>query len=160
MSLELKELKELHDKAYQSGQITRERAANDMVFYHVTQWDEGTLSDSQLAYRGEFNILKKAGRDILANLVANPVQVDFEPLNETNDDSAELLDGMYRAMNNHNLSIEAFGNADDECVVCGMGAWELFTEYVTTRTGDESQTIRRRPIIEANNNAYPDPNAK
>jgi hypothetical protein len=160
MSLELEELKELHDKAYQSGQITRERAANDMVFYHVTQWDEGTLSDSQLAYRGEFNILKKAGRDILANLVANPVQVDFEPLNETNDDSAELLDGMYRAMNNHNLSIEAFGNADDECVVCGMGAWELFTEYVTTRTGDESQTIRRRPIIEANNNAYPDPNAK
>jgi hypothetical protein len=160
MTLELEDLKTLHDKAYQSGQIARERAANDMVFYHVTQWDEGTLSESQLAYRGEFNILKKAGRDILANLVANPIQVDFEPVNDTDDDSAELLDGMYRAMNNHNLSIEAFGNADEECVVCGMGAWELFTEYVTTRAGDERQTIRRRPIIEANNNAYPDPNAK
>jgi hypothetical protein len=160
MSLTLAEIKRLHDKAYVAGQITRERAADDMVFYYVTQWDDSILEDSQLAYRGEFNILKKAGREILAGLAANPVQVDFEPKNETREDSGELIDGLYRSSDQHNMSIEAYSNAHQEAVVCGMGAWELFTEYVTTRTGDERQVIKRRPVIEANNNAYPDPNAK
>ena len=35
--LTLKELKTKHDKAYDSGQITRERASDDLVFYYVTQ---------------------------------------------------------------------------------------------------------------------------
>lgn len=160
MTLTLEEIKKYHDKAYVSGQVTRERASNDMVFYHITQWDDGILQESQLAYRGEFNVLKKAGRGIISDLAANPVQVDFEPVNGTDDDSAELLGGLYRASEGHNLSLEAYANADSETVVCGMGAWELFTEYITTRTGDERQTVRRRPIIEANNNAFPDPNAK
>jgi len=86
MPLDLNEIKRLHDKAYQAGQVTRERAASDMVFYYITQWDAELLNDSQLAYRGEFNILKKAGRQILADLSENEVTVDFEPVDETRDD--------------------------------------------------------------------------
>ncbi len=48
MTLDLKELKRLHDKAYSYSQITRERASDDLVFYHVTQWDDGLLAESQL----------------------------------------------------------------------------------------------------------------
>ena len=76
--MDLTELKRLHDKAYTAGQVTRERAADDLVFYWVTQWDDNILADSQLAYRGEFNILRKAGRQILSDLAMNQVQVDFE----------------------------------------------------------------------------------
>ena len=36
--LKLKDLKKLHDKAYQANQITREQASDDLVFYWVTQW--------------------------------------------------------------------------------------------------------------------------
>ena len=88
--LELKELKDLHDKAYTYNQITRERASDDMVFYHVTNWDDSLLGDSQLQYRGEFNILRKAGRQISADLRANPVQVDFEPKAESRQDGADF----------------------------------------------------------------------
>ena len=160
MALELEEIKRLHDKAYQSGQVTRERAADDLVFYWITHWDDNVLQETQLAYRGEFDILRKAGRGILADLASNPVQVDFEPIDEDRDDAADVLDGLYRSDDNRNTSIEAFVNAQQEAVVCGMGAWLLYTDYATNRAGDDNQVIKRKPIFEANNTCYFDPNAK
>jgi hypothetical protein len=158
--LELKDIKRLHDKAYQAHQVTRERAADDLVFYWVTQWDETILQESQLSYRGEFDIIRKAGRSILADLASNPIQVDYVPKNTTRDDAAEVLDGLYRADNKSNASIESFTNADQECVVCGFGAWLLYTDYVTSRGGDTNQVVKRRPLYEANNAVYFDPQAK
>lgn len=160
MPLDLKELKTLHDKGYNSGQVNREHASDDMVFYYVTQWDDNLLADSQLSYRGEFNILKKAGRQIISDLASNPVQIDFEPLNETRDDAADLADGLYRTDDQNNLSIESYELAKQECVVCGVGAWLLYTEYSSLRSNSKHQVIRRRPIQEANNNIVWDPNAK
>lgn len=160
MALDLVELKRLHDKSYNQNTITRERASDDMLFYHVSNWDDQLLGESQLQYRGEFNVLKKAGRQIMADLRSNPVQVDFEPKLIDRDDGADLLDGLYRSDDRVNTSIEAYDNAKNEAVVCGFGAWEMVTEYETNRMGDENQVIRRRPIYEANNNCYFDPNAK
>ena len=160
MALDLQEIKRLHDKAYSAGQVTRERAADDMVFYFITQWDAQLLDDSQLAYRGEFNILKKAGRQILSDLAENPVQVDFEPIDETRDDAAELLDGLYRTDDNSNTSLNAYANAMQETVVCGVGSWMLFTRYESNRSGNKRQVIDRWPIYEANNCVYWDPGAR
>ena len=159
MSLDIKEIKELHDKAYQHGKITRERSADDSVFYWVTQWDESTLGESSLGYKGEFNILRKAGRQIIGDLRANPVQVDFEPKGDSKD-GGDLIDGLYRSDDRVNSSIEAYDNAKQETVVAGIGGWELFTEYETNQIGDENQVIRRRPIHEFNNNCFVDPSAK
>ena len=158
--LELDELKKLVDKAYQSGYDTRLRAADDMLFALITQWDDGFLSDSDLSYRGEFNICRKATRSILTDLVLNPVQVDFDPVDGTDDSAADLADGMYRSDMRNNAAEEAKENASQESVVCGVGAWELTTEYKTNKAGDERQIIRRKPIYEANNNVFWDPNAK
>ena len=160
MSLDIDQIKVLHDKAYEHGKITRERAADDMVFYWVTQWDESTLGESSLGYKGEFNILRKAGRQIIGDLRANPVQVDFEPKGEDNQDGGDLMDGLYRSADRLNSSIEAYDTAKQESVVCGVGGWELFTEYETNQIGDENQVIKRRPIHEFNNNAFADPSAK
>lgn len=160
MALTLEQLKKLHDKAYTYSQVTRERAADDLVFYWVSQWDDNLLNDSQLAYRGEFNILRKAGRQILSDLAANPVQVDFEPIDETREDSADVINGLYRSDDNRNTSIESYDNANQESVVCGVGAWQLYTEYVSMRSDNDKQVIKRKPIYEANNTVYWDPNAK
>lgn len=160
MPLELEQIKKLHDKAYTSNQITRERASNDLVFYWITQWDDTILQESQLSYRGEFNILRKAGRQILSDLAENPVQVDFEPINETSDDSAELADGLYRAGLKKNTSIEAFNNSETESVVCGQGAWLLYTKYESKRSENSNQIICRKPIYEANNTVFWDPNSR
>jgi hypothetical protein len=158
--MDLTDLKRFHDKAYVAGQVTRERASDDLVFYHITQWDDNLLEDTNLAYRGQFDILRKAGRQILGDLSANPIQVDFKPKDETREDGAELLDGLYRADDHRNESQEAYNYASQDAVVCGFGAWELYTEYATNRIGDVNQVIRRKWIPEAANTVYWDPNAK
>lgn len=160
MPLVLTDIKKYHDKSFISGQVNRERAADDIVFYWVTHWDDNSLAESQLGFRGEFDQLRKAGRDIMADLDGTPVQVDFEPVDEGRDDGAELLDGLYRRDNNDNASIEAFDNADQEAIVAGVGAWLLQAVYETTRGGNVNQVIKRLPIWEANNTVYWDPNAR
>ncbi len=156
--LELKELKRLHDKAYLANQDTRQKASDDLVFYWITQWDDNLLDSSNLEYRGEFNRLRKAGRKILTDLRANPVQVNFEAKNEASGGAAEFLDTLYRADDRSNSSLEAYDFAGQDSVVCGFGAWEIYTEYETNRVGDRNQVIRRRFIPEANNTAFVDPN--
>lgn len=160
MNLMLDQLKQLHDKAYSAGQVTRERASDDLVFYFVTQWDDNLLAESQLAYRGEFNMLKKAGRHILSDLAENPVQIDFSPVDEDRDDAAEVADGLYRSDDALNTSIESYENGKQESVVCGVGAWKLYTKYKTMRSGDKQQIIKRKPIFEACNTVFWDPNAR
>lgn len=158
--LELDELMTLHDKAYDSGYDTRLKAADDMVFAWITQWDDAYLSQSDIGYRGEFNILRKAMRQILTDLTLNPVQVDFDPIDDTDDSGADLMDGMYRADMRNNTSLEAKKNANQEAVVCGVAAWELRNEWKTNNPDDDRQVIKRWPLYEANNNVMWDPNAK
>jgi len=158
--LKHEEILKLHDKAYVHGQEVRERAANDLVFYAVTQWDDDILQESDLDYRGEFDILRKSIRQIMGDLRGNEIQIDFKPDDETSDDDAELMDGLYRTSSRKNISIESYDNAKLESVVSGMGAWELFTEYKSNRNGDRKQVINRRPLFEANNQLFWDPNAK
>jgi hypothetical protein len=158
--LELDELMKLHDKAYDSGYDTRLKAADDMVFAWVSQWDDTYLSQSDIGYRGEFNILRKAMRQILTDLTLNPVQVDFDPVDATDASGADLMDGMYRADMRNNTSLEAKKNANQEAVACGVAAWELRAEWKTNNPDDDRQVIKRWPLYEANNNVMWDPNAK
>lgn len=158
--LDLDDIKKMHDKAYNYSQETRQQASDDMLFSFISQWDSSLLEDSQLAYRGEFNILKKATRKIMADFYANPIQIDFEPKDETRTDAAEIIDGMYRADDNNNTAVEAYRNGKQEMLVCGFGCWERYTEYVTNRAGNDNQVIRVRPIFEAANCVFWDPNAR
>jgi len=158
--LELDELMTMHDKAYDNGYDTRLKAADDMVFAWVSQWDDTYLAQSDIGYRGEFNILRKAMRQILTDLTLNPVQVDFDPIDDTDESGADIMDGMYRSDMRNNTSLEAKKNASQEAVVCGAGAWELRPEWKTNNPEDDRQVIKRYPLYEANNSVMWDPNAK
>ncbi len=154
------DVRDLHDKAYTHGQTTREKAADDLLFFWISQWDDTQLGGSSLQYRGQFDMLRKAARQIISDIKANPVQVDFEPIEDTDESGADIIDGMYRSDMRNNSALEARENAITESIVCGVGAWELFTTYKTRRNGDNRQVINRRPLFEANNQVFWDPNAK
>lgn len=158
--MELEDYKRDFDKDFQHNEVTREQASDDLVFYLVTQWDDNLLSSSNLQYRGQFDILRKAGRQILSHLEANPIQIDFEPKDQGRDDAADLVDGVYRTDDMRNTSIEAYQVGKQEAVVCGTGAWLLYTDYETSRGGDLNQVIKRKPLHEANNKVFWDANAK
>jgi len=156
----LKHIKDLTDKAYTNSQVTREQGSDDLVFYHVTQWDDNLLGTSDLKYRGQFDLLHKAVRQANAELIANTIQVHFDPIDDTADEQAEFLSGLYLTDDRSNSSQEAYNNAQMEALVCGVGAWELYTEYESNRSGSSNQVIKRAPIHEANNNVFWDPNSK
>lgn len=159
-TLEHKQIKELHDKAYEANTDTRDEASSDLVFFHVTQWDDTLLDQSTLQYRGEFDVIKKGARDIISQLRLNEVQVDFKPEDSQREDASEILDGIYRSEANKNSSQESFNVARAEKVICGVGHWELIQKYETTLLGDDRQKIERRPINESVNKVFWDPNAK
>lgn len=158
--LDLDDIKRLWDTDYLYNQTTRDRAADDLVFFWVTQWDDTILNGTNLNYRGQFDIIRKGGRDIMAELRQNEVQVSFEPKDQNRMDDADLLDGLFLADDRLNTSMESYSVAAQEAIVCGVGAWELYTEYVSNRSGDNTQVIRRRPLHEANNNLFWDSNAE
>jgi hypothetical protein len=160
--LTLKQIKDFHDKAYTNNQVTRRAAADDLLFANIAgaQWDSTWGDDCQLSYRGEFDILRKARREVLADMRANPVQINFEPKADSRDGDADFLDGLYLSDDRVNTSVESYDNAAQETVDCGIGGWELYTEYESTRSGSRNQVIRRKPLYEFNNNCFPDPNAK
>jgi hypothetical protein len=160
MGLELHEIKAFHDKAYLANQQTRIKAADDRLFARVSQWDSTLLQDSQLAYKGEFDIITKARREINADLTVNQPQVEFSPTAETDEANADLINGLYLSDDRHNDTLEAYTNAVEETIDCGLGGWELFTTWESNRAGERNQVIRRNPLYEFNNNCFPDPNAK
>jgi len=158
--MELEDFKKLHDKAYLNNQTTRERAADDLVFYWITQWGEKHFQNSTIQIRMQFDQIRKAGRKIITDLKTNPIQVDFQPVDGTDDSLADTVEGMYRADMRNNIALEAKENASVEAMVCGFGAWEEITKEVAGKRGRKRQKIQRMPIYEANNVAFCDPNAR
>lgn len=158
--LDFEKINKLFSCDYTHNMVTRERAAADNTFFWITHWDDSLLSDSQLQYRGEFDLLRKAFRDIMSDLRANPVQADFEPVDGAGPDEADLIDGIYRTDCRKNTSKEAFDYASIEQVVCGLGGWRLCTEYESDNMGTRNQVIVRKPIYEFNNCVFFDSNAK
>ena len=153
---DIEDIKAMHDRAFEKNQQTREDAANDMVFCWISQWDDSLLGDSQLEYRGEFNIIRKGLRHVLSLLANRDVQVDFEPIETSinSDELSDVMDGLYRTTIRKLESREAFRIGRQETVSCGFGAWELENRY--TGVGN-LQEIARSPVHEANNTLYWDP---
>ena len=160
MPLELEEIKKMHDKAYNSGDVTRERAAEDLIFYWITHWDGDLLQNTDLTVRFEFDMLRKGGRHIMGKLLENPIQPDFHPIDDEQEDDSEFIDGIYRTSDLQNDSVESYEVAGNDAIVCGFGAWEFYTDYETLSAQNNNQVIKRRAIHEANNVVFWDPNAK
>ena len=156
---DLEDIRYMHDRAFEKNQQTREDAANDMVFCWITQWDDSLLGESQLEYRGEFNIIRKGLRHVLSLLANRDVAVDFEPIEGSSqaDQVAETMDGLYRTTIRKLESREAFRMGRQETVSCGFGAWELENTY--SGVGN-LQEVTRSPVHEANNTLFWDPNGE
>lgn len=158
--LDYAEIQRNFNTDYSFSQVTRERSAADLSFFWITHWDDALLSGNQLLYKGEFDLLRKAMRDILSDMRSAPVQSDFEPKDGTTEEEADLMDGIYRTSCRDNASNEAFDNASIEQVVCGLGGWRLRTCYESDEAGNNYQAIKREPIHEFNSTVFFDANAR
>lgn len=158
--LSFKEICEMVERAKESGADNREKAANDLYFYWISHWSDEWRQAVPLKYMGQFDILRTAGRKIIGDLNANPIEATFAPKDGTDEELGEFLEQMYRTDNLSNSARYAVDNAMNECVPCGIGGWRLVTQYETDRIGDTKQVIVREPIFEFNNTVLFDPQAK
>lgn len=159
-SEKLRDILERFDCAWSATQDVRERAADDLMFSRVTQWDD-SLDWCNLEYRGEFNLIWKERQRLLSEMRANQISPTFKPIDGADPDAGDILNGMYRTDMRNNHSKEAIDVAVEDMIDAGYGCWRLSTEYLNSSSElDNRQVITRSPIHEANNVVVWDANAR
>lgn len=155
---------ERFDLAYSAQRDMRQQCVRDRRFVFVPGAQfEGDLGD-QFANRPRFEINKvhQAVIRIFSEYRNNRVTVDFRPDDEgTNEDTADFLDGLYRADEQDSGAQEAYDTAFEEGVAGGMGAWRLVNCYEDEEDEDsDRRRIRIEPIPDADNSVFFDADAK
>lgn len=155
---------EQFDRAYAPQREIRLQCAQDRRFVFVpgAQYD-GDIGE-QFANRARFEINKmhQAVLRTFSEYRNNRVTVDFRPADEdTSDDTADFLDGLYRGDEQDSGGQEAYDTAFEEGVAGGFGAWRLTNVYEDEEDEDDDrQRIRMVPIPDADQSVFFDADAK
>ena len=142
----------------------RDQCLADRRFYSIAgaQW-EGALGEQfENRPRLEVNKVHLGVIRIFNEYRNNRITVDFVPKDgATDEDLADVCDGLYRADEEDSCADEAYDNAFEEAVSGGFGAWRLRTEYEDPEDPeDERQRVRIEPIYDADRFVFYDPDAK
>lgn len=168
-------LSKVHDRAmrrmdaiWSAVQFERQQNYEDRRFCTIrgAQWDQwlGRTEDGDgpNTPRMEVNKTHKSVIRIFSDYRNNRISVDFRPKDVATDrETANNLDGLYRADENDSDGQAAYDNAFDEAISGGFGAWRLRADYEDELDEeDERQRIRFEPIYEADQSVFFDINAK
>jgi hypothetical protein len=152
------------DAAYKSQQEVRLKCLQDRRFVYVegAQWEDGLRYQFDNKPRFEVNKLHMACVRIFNEYRNNRISVDFRPKDDAaDDDTAELLNGLYRGDEQRSGGQEAYDNAFEEGVAGGMGAWRLRNSYTDEfDEDDDTQQIVFEPIYDADSSVFFDLGAK
>ena len=142
----------------------RLQCLQDRRFYSIAgaQWEGPLSSQFENKPRFEVNKVHAAIIRIINEYRNNRITVDFTPKDgATNQDLADVCDGLYRADEHDSGAQEAYDNAFEEGVGGGMGAWRLRAIYEDEEDDDnDHQRIAIEPIFDADSCVFFDLNAK
>lgn len=137
----------------------RAKSLRDRRFVTIegAQWEDEWAEQFENVPRPEVDKITERLEKIETDYRENRLSVDFIPGDDaTDDDAANLLDGMYRADMAHFKSQEALDNAFQEGIRGGFGAWRLSTDYADPYDPD-SDCQRVNPgiaIVDADQSVY------
>lgn len=152
------------DSIYSAVREEREQCLEDRRFYSIAgaQW-EGSLSE-QFDNKPKFEVNKihLAVLRIINEYLNNRITVDYYSKDGSeNDETADLMDGLYRACEQESSAEEAYDNAFEEGAAGGMGAWRYTTAYEDEEDEeDDKQRIMIEPIYDADSSVFFDLGAK
>jgi len=152
------------DRCYASQREQRLLCVQDrrFVFVNGAQF-EGDIGQQFLNRpRFEINKVHQSVIRIFSEYRNNRVTVDFRPADlDTTEETAEFLDGRYRADEQESGAQEAYDNAFEEGVAGGMGAWRLVNRERNEEDEDrDARIISIEPIPDADNSVFFDIDAK
>lgn len=160
-----KRLREVHQRALQRADEVippqlpnRAEMLEDRRFTVVTgaMWEGPYGELYEYSPRPEIDLITKNMEKIEEDYRQNRVTVDFLPRGDADEDTADLLDGMYRADFNHFGCQEATDNAFKEALAGGLGAWRVSTDYADPMDPDrdEQRIIPAIKIVDADQSVF------
>lgn len=137
-------------------------AARRFAFIPGAMWEgEGWDEFAANMVKIEVSKVRVALRKIFNDYRANRTTVDYRPVGDADDDTAETLDGCFRADAYRSNAGQSFDNAFDEGTSGGIGAFRLANRYEDPYDPDnDQQVIDFLPIVDADQSVYFDPNSK
>lgn len=120
-------------------------------------WEGAWGEQFENSPRPEVDKITKSLEKIETDYKENRVEVDFVPATDSADEqTAETLDGMYRADAYHFKAMQAYDNAFQEGIRGGFGAWRLTTEYAdpTDPDNDHQRVNPGVAIVDADQSVY------
>lgn len=166
----LERLADVHERAMKyAGKsmapqlIVRLNCLRDRRFANIpgAQWE--TLQEQFVnTPRFEHNKTRTAIDRIFGEYRNNRISVDFRPKGSDADaDTANLLNGLYRADEQSSNAQEAYDNAFDEAATGGFGAWRVRAQYEDESDDeDDDQLICIEPIYDADSSVFFDIDSK
>lgn len=161
---------DVHDRAItQFSEITsatlEERAMSledrRFVFIQGGQWEGDWGAQFENGLRIQSNKTQRGHDKIINDYRANRFAVQFRPVGNTDDDTAELLNGLMYADMYRSKGQQALDNAFSEGVAGGFGAWRLCNEYEDDSDPDnDHQRIAVHQIPDADQRVFFDLDAK
>lgn len=152
------------DLSYMPQYDVRLQCLSDRRFVYVegAQWEGNLESQFENRPRFEINKILDSLMRIFSEYRNNRVTVDFRAKDDSGDEeTADALDGMYRADEQESNAEEAYDNAFDEATAGGFGAWRLRAKYEDEyNEDDDKQRICIEPIFDADTSVFFDADAK
>lgn len=152
------------DLAYCPNQDTRLACLSDRRFVYIegAQWEGNLQNQFENRPRFEVNKILDSLMRIFNEYRNNRVTVDFRAKDDAaSDETADVLNGLYRADEQESNADEAYDNAFDEGTAGGFGAWRLRAKYEDeSDEDDERQRICMEPIYDADTSVFFDADAK
>ena len=143
----LHEAMERYERAEVRERENMELAYEDLEFRAGEQWDEALLKERQSDGRPAltFNRMPQFVRQTVNDIRLMRPSIRVVGVDENADkDTAEVLNGMLRYVENRSDAQAAYYIGADQQVTCGIGHWQIVTEYASEKTFD--QEIRVLPI--------------
>lgn len=143
--------------------IVRLQCLRDRRFANIpgSQW-ESLQEQFANTPRFEHNKTRAAIDRIFGEYRNNRISVDFRAKgSEADAETANLLNGLYRADEQRSNAQEAYDNAFDEAATGGFGAWRIRAKYEDESDADDDyQQICIEPIYDADASVFFDIDAK
>jgi hypothetical protein len=126
-------------------------------------WEGAWGEQFENSIRVEIDKLSKGVDKIVTDYRENRIVPDFRPAGGDSDqDTADTLDGVHRADDYHFKSQQARDNAFEEAASGGMGAYRLCNELAdpSDKNSDEQRVNPASIIVDADQRVFFDPNSK
>lgn len=146
------EWEEIHEQAmeeYERG-WERERlnisdAFEDLKFRRgrqEDQWDSLALQQRAGRPCHTINLLPKFIRQVTGDMRKMRPSMKAVPVDSRGDpDTAETLSGMFRYIENRSYAKHVYTTANDSQVCCGIGHWQVMSEYASSTTFNQELRI-------------------